>query len=53
MLHIFKIQVNIYIYILDFGAQSFTSLKANIGQDINEGFAFGRRLNGSFPRRLW
>ena len=31
------------------GAQSFTSLKADLFQDINGCFAFGRCLNGTFP----
>ena len=30
-------------------AQSFTSLKADLRQDINRGFAFIRYLNGIFP----
>ena len=33
------------------GAQSLTSLKADIHQDINGGFAFSRCLNGTFPWR--
>ena len=31
------------------GAQSFTSLKADLHQDINRGFAFSRSLNETFP----
>ena len=31
------------------GARSFTSLKADLRQDINGGFAFSRFLNGTFP----
>ena len=31
------------------GAQSFTSLKADLRQDINGGFVFSRCLNGTFP----
>ena len=34
-----------------FGAQSFTSLKVDLCQDKNEGFAFSRCLNGRFPWR--
>ena len=39
-------------------AQSFTSLKADLHQDINVGFAFSRCLKehfleGSSPLRLW
>ena len=30
------------------GARSFTSLKADLCQDINRGFAFSRCLNGTF-----
>ena len=30
-------------------AQSFTSLKADLRQDINGGFAFSRCLKGTFP----
>ena len=37
-----------YIFSL-FRAQSFTSLKADLHQDINGGFPFSRRLNGTFP----
>ena len=33
------------------GAQSFTSLKADLRQDINGGFTFIRFLNGTFPWR--
>ena len=32
-----------------YGAQLFTSFKADLCQDINGGFAFGRCLNGTFP----
>ena len=32
-------------------AQSFTSLTADIRQDINRGFTFSRCLNGTFPWR--
>ena len=32
-----------------FGAQSFTSLKADLRQDIHRGFTFSRFLNGTFP----
>ena len=45
-----------YLGILDYfsifkslWAQSFTSLKADLCQDINGGFAFSRCLNGIFP----
>ena len=31
------------------GAQSFTSLNADLRQDINGGFAFSRCFNGTFP----
>ena len=31
-----------------YGPQSFTSLKADLCQNINEGFAFSRCLNGTF-----
>ena len=31
------------------GAQLFTSLKADLSQDINGGFAFNMCLNGIFP----
>ena len=38
--------------IVHFGrVQSFTSLKVDLHQDINGGFAFGRCLNGTFPWR--
>ena len=30
-------------------AESFTSLKADLHQEINGGFPFSRRLNGTFP----
>ena len=36
-----------------FGAQSFTSLKADHCQDINRGLAFNRCLNGTFLCRKW
>ena len=39
------------MYILE-GAQSFTSLKADLHQDINGGFTFSRCLNGTFLFRL-
>ena len=32
-----------------FGAQFFTSLKEDLCQDINRGFAFSKCLNGTFP----
>ena len=32
-----------------FRAQSFTSLKEDLHQGINRGFAFSRYLNGTFP----
>ena len=38
---------NIFTYIAR--AQSFTSLKAVLCQDINRGFASSRYLNGTFP----
>ena len=34
-----------------FWPQLFTSMKANLQQDINGGFAFSRCLNGTFPWR--
>ena len=34
-----------------FRAQSFTSLKSDLHQDINGGFAFSRSLNRTFPWR--
>ena len=33
--------------LVSFGAQSFTSLKADLHQDINGGYVFNRCLNGS------
>ena len=33
------------------GSKSFTSLKADLRQDLNGGFAFSRCLNGTFPWR--
>ena len=44
-----KIDVFEEINPVDFRAQSFTSLKADLRQDINGGFAFSRCLNGTFP----
>ena len=41
-------QVRKYRYVI-FGAQSFTSLKADLRQDIKRGFAFSRCFNGTFP----
>ena len=38
---------DLLMYILR--AQSFTSLKADLRQDINGGFTFSRCLNGTFP----
>ena len=38
-----------YGYVLTVRAQSFTSLKADLRQDLNGGFAFSRCLNGTFP----
>ena len=34
-------------------AQLFTSMKADLSQDINWSFAFSRCLNGTFPWRKW
>ena len=42
-------KVYIIVVLLIFWAQSFTSLKADIRQDIDGGFAFSRCLNGTFP----
>ena len=36
-------------YVIKFRAQSFTSLKAVLCQDMNGGFTFSRCLNGTFP----
>ena len=38
-----------YVYFIYLWAQSFTSLKADLRQDINGDFAFNRSLNGTFP----
>ena len=46
-------------YCFEIGAQSFTSLKADLHQDINRSFAFSscalmeHFLEGSAPLRLW
>ena len=40
----------------EYGAQSFTSLHADLHQDINRGFALalmGHFLEGTAPSRLW
>ena len=47
-----NIKVNITNKIIP-RAQSFTSLMADLRQDINRGFAFSRCLNGTFPLRPW
>ena len=39
----------LFINLLRVGAQSFTSLKADLRQDIKRGFAFRRWLNGTYP----
>ena len=47
-------KVYIIVVLLIFWAQSFTSLKADIRQDIDGGFAFSRCLNmRSAQLRLW
>ena len=48
-------KINLYnlsfkgIYFIPLRAQSFTSLKADLCQDINGGLAFYRWINGTFP----
>ena len=42
-------EFNVSTYIISLRAQSFTSLKADLHQDINGGLAFSRCLNGIFP----
>ena len=39
------------IFVTTFGAQSFTSLKEDLYQNLNGGFAISRCLNGTFPWR--
>ena len=41
--------INVIIYLSSYWAQSFTSLKADLCQDINRGSAFSRCFNGTFP----
>ena len=45
-----ELEILQYIARYDIGPKSFTSLKADLSQVINRGFAFNRCLNGTF---LW
>ena len=46
---LFKNDVSWWMKKLKLRAQSFTSLKANVHQDINGGFVFSRWLNETLP----